>query len=217
MDWLALGTRRQDYLEGSLSSGVDDGDDLLVGHGLIGLYRDEGLGVLCGEDTQLLLELITGKFGGGAAVDREIIMQVGGQRDACGGRLGSRLRGGGREGDLDRIGYDDRAGHQEEDQQEEDDVRHRGHAEGVCDFGLTLECHAFVGKVRWATAQGLVHLVEHVHELHRLGLHLTTDLVKLCDEVVVSEECHDTDDKTADSGHECFVDTAREERYVDAA
>ena len=93
MYWLALGTRSQDYLEGSLSSGVDDGDDLLVGHGLIGLYRDEGLGVLCGEDTQLLLELITGKFGGGAAVDREIIMQVGGQRDACGGRLGSRLRG----------------------------------------------------------------------------------------------------------------------------
>ena len=74
-----------------------------------------------------------------------------------------------------------------------------------------------MGKVRWATAQGLVHLVEHVHELHRLGLHLTTDLVKLSDEVVVSEERHDTDDKTTDSGHERFVDTAREERYVDAA
>ena len=42
-------------------------------------------------------------------------------------------------------------------------------------------------------SSGLVHLVEHVHELHRLGLHLTTDLVKLCDEVVVSEERHDTD------------------------
>ena len=74
-----------------------------------------------------------------------------------------------------------------------------------------------MGKVRWAIAQGLVHLVEHVHELHRFGLHLTTYLVKLCDEVVVSEERHDTDDKTADSGHECLVDTAREERYVDAA
>ena len=37
-----------------------------------------------------------------------------------------------------------------------------------------------------------MHLVEHVHELHRLGLHLTTDLVKLCDEVVVSKERHDT-------------------------
>jgi len=93
LDWLALGTRRQDYLEGSLSSSVDDGDDLLVGHGLIGLYGDEGLGVLCCEDTQLLLELVTGKFGGGATVDREIIMQVGSQRDACGGCLGSRLRG----------------------------------------------------------------------------------------------------------------------------
>ena len=54
-----------------------------------------------------------------------------------------------RQGDLDRIRYDDGTGHQEEDQQEEDDVRHRSHTEAVGDFGLTLECHTVVGKLSY--------------------------------------------------------------------
>ena len=37
MDWLALGKRRQDYLEGSLSSGVDDGVDVALLSG--GIYE----------------------------------------------------------------------------------------------------------------------------------------------------------------------------------
>ena len=44
-----------------------------------------------------------------------------------------------------------------------------------------------------------MHLVEHIHKFHRLGLHLTTDLVELSDEIVVGEEGDDTHDKTADS------------------
>ncbi len=116
-------------------------DDLADGDGLVGVDGEGGVLLALEQVHQLVLHLGEGHgLLGSVDVVGEAVLAPVLDGDAHRG-LGAHLAGALGEQELEGVGIDQGGSHQEEDQQQEHDVRHRGHRDVGIRLGDTLEGH----------------------------------------------------------------------------
>ena len=176
--------------------GVNDIDDILYGHRLVGTEHDGGIALSgnLGADTTGQLVVSDGRV---VHIVLEEVVDIDRNR-----LLGHGLAAAGGQQQLDGIGCHQGGGQHEKDQQQEDQVRHGRGVEADSEFVSCLDSHDR------SVFNGLGGLVEHIHEFSGFGFEQVDDVLDSRYDDGVEDVGDDANDQTADGGDHGLVDAS---------